>query len=151
MWDIYGKSGFAIRFERSYFQKLIKDSIEIQKGKTDEIDLLVVGKVVYQNFDEMLLKEKESLLKFSVFRKHLSFNHESEYRIVGYMKEILDVPGLRFKLPNIEDLDFDIIANPRLDGFQFDKYKGILSKYSQKHPLTESELKIWLEFRNNNY
>ncbi|MEO0507679.1 MAG: DUF2971 domain-containing protein [Bacteroidota bacterium] len=151
MWDIYGKSGFAIRFERSYFQKLIEDCMEIQKGKTKEIDLLVAGKVVYQNFDDMFFQEEESLLRFSAFRKHLSFNHENEYRIVGFMKEILNVPGLRYKLPDIENLEFDIIANPRLDGFQFDKYQGILGKYSQKHRLTESELKIWLEFRNNNY
>lgn len=151
MWDIYGKSGFAIRFERAYFQELIRTSRNNQQGTTNKIDLLVAGKVKYQNFDDMISKEKESLLKFSVFRKHLSFNHESEYRIVGFVKEILKTSGLRYKLPNLESLKFDIIANPRLDSFQFDKYKGILKKYSQKHPLTESELKIWLEFRNNKY
>lgn len=151
MWDIYGKSGFVIRFERDYFQELIKSSKENQTGTTSQIDLLVVGKVEYQNFDSMTFKEKESKLKFSVFRKHLSFYHENEYRIVGFMNEIFDTSGLRYKLPNLEFLKFDIIANPRLDNFQFDKYKGILSKYSEKHPLKESELKIWLEFRNNNY
>ena len=151
MWDIYGKAGFALRFERKYFQKLIKDSIPLQKGLTNKIDLLVAGKVTYQNFDNLTFKEKESKLRFSVFRKHLSFNHESEYRVVGFMKEILDASGLRFKLPELKELQFDIIANPRLNTFQFDKYKGIISKYTEKQQLTESQLKIWLEFRDNDY
>lgn len=151
MWDIYGKAGFAIRFERKYFQKLIKNSMKLQSNPTNKIDLLMVGKVKYQNFDDMTFKEKESLLKYSVFRKHLSFYHESEYRIVGFMTEILEHSGLRYKLPNISKLRFDIIANPRLNSFQFEKYKSILSRYSNTHPLTESGLKIWLEFRNRKY
>ncbi|MDO6803922.1 DUF2971 domain-containing protein [Wenyingzhuangia sp. 1_MG-2023] len=151
MWDIYGKSGFVVRFERKYFQNLIKNSISIQSEPTSKIDLLVAGAVQYQNFDKMLFKEKSSLLKYSAFRKHQAFNHETEYRIIGFMKEILETPGLKYKLPNIENLEFDIIANPRLDQFQFEKYKGIISKYSEKHELKESELKMWLDFRNTNY
>ncbi|RRJ86671.1 hypothetical protein EG240_16035 [Paenimyroides tangerinum] len=34
MWDTYGKSGFVIRFEREYFQKIIKESITLQTGST---------------------------------------------------------------------------------------------------------------------
>ena len=151
MWDIYGKSGFVIRFESDYFEELIKTSIKNQKGNTSQIDLLVAGSVEYQNFDDMVSKEKESRLRFSVFRKHLSFHHENEYRIVGFMNEIIETSGLRYKLPDLETLKFDIFANPRLDSFQFEKYQGILEKYSENHPLTESELKIWLEFRNNKY
>lgn len=151
MWDLYGKSGFAIRFNRNYLQKIIQESIGSQSGETNEIDLMVAGKVIYQNFDTMLFQEEESLMKYSVFRKHLSFNHESEYRIVGFMKTLLDRPGLRYRLPDLESLDFDIIANPRLNSFQFDQYKSILNKYSKKHQLTESALKIWLEFRNTEY
>lgn len=151
MWDIYGKAGFTIRFERDYFQSLIKKSKDFQEEPTTLIDLLVAGKVAYQNFDNMVTKEEESLLKFSVFRKHLSFNHENEYRIVGFTNEILDIPGLRYKLPELDDLEFDIIANPRLNPFQFDKYKSILEKYSTKHILKESALKIWLEFRKTEF
>ncbi|WP_331811274.1 DUF2971 domain-containing protein [Winogradskyella poriferorum] len=151
MWDIYGKAGFAIRFERKYFQKLIKDSISLQTEPTSKIDLVVAGIVQYQNFDKMLFKEQESSLKYSAFRKHQAFNHESEYRIIGFMKEILEIPGLKYKLPDINELEFELIANPRLDRFQFQKYSGIVSKYSEKHKLKESELKIWLDFRNTNY
>lgn len=152
MWDIYGKSGFVIRFEREYFQNLIRDSIELQTKQTSIIDLLVAGKVKYQDFNEMMTKEKESLLKFSAFRKHLSFAHESEYRIVGFTNEMtIDCPGLRYRLGDLDKLNFDIIANPRLNSFQFVKYKSILSKYSNNHPLKESSLKVWLEFRNIKY
>ncbi|MBM1107069.1 DUF2971 domain-containing protein [Aurantibacter crassamenti] len=151
MWDIYGKSGFVLRFEQEYFQKLIKESIKLQKDQTAKIDLLIAGTVQYQNYDKMLFKEKESLLKFSAFRKHIAFKHETEYRIVGFMKEILDLSGLKFILPELKDLKFDIIANPRLDSFQFAKYKSMISKYSENHPLKESELKRWLDFRNTTY
>ena len=151
MWDIYGKSGFAIRFNRKYFQKLIKNSISLQKSPTTKIDLLIAGRVEYQNFDNMENKEKEAELKYSVFRKHLAFNHENEYRIVGFTKIELNKPGLRFKLPDLKDLDFEIFANPRLNSFQFDKYKSIINNYSKEHPLTESGLKTWLEFRNAKY
>ncbi len=148
MWDIYGKSGFVIKFEQKYFQKLIRDSIKLQKDQTEKIDLLLAGTVQYQNYDNMLFKEKESLIKFSAFRKHIAFKHETEYRIVGFMKEILDISGLKFILPDLKELKFEIIANPRLDSFQFAKYKSMISKYSENHPLKESELKRWLDFRN---
>jgi hypothetical protein len=126
MWDIYGKSGFVLRFEQEYFQQLIKDSIKLQKNQTEKIDLLIAGTVQYQNYDEMLFKEKESLIKFSTFRKHIAFKHETEYRIVGFMKEILDLAGLKFILPELKDLKFEIIANPRLDSFQFAKYYSMI-------------------------
>lgn len=147
MWDTYGKSGFVIRFERQYFQNMIKMSTKLQSTPTNKIELLVAGGVNYQNFDEMLFSEKASLLKFSVFRKHLSFKHESEYRIVGFTNEAENEIGLRFKLPDIETLNFEIFANPRLSVFQFQQYKGIIAKYSNTHLLKESNLKMWLEFR----
>lgn len=148
MWDTYGKSGFAIRFDRKYFQKIIQNSINLQIEPTSKIDLLVVGKVFYQNFDKMHLIEKESLMRYSAFRKHLSFKHESEFRIVGFTNESEDEIGMRFKLPSIETLEFEIFANPRLSSFQFQQYKKIISKYSKTKTLKESELKNWLEFRN---
>lgn len=151
MWDTYGKSGFAIRFDQKYFQKLIRESIKIQTGPTNKLDLLVAGEVQYQNFDDMLVREKESLIKYSVYRKHLSFKHESEYRLVGFSNFLEDYLGIRFLLPNIEKLNFEIIANPRLSTFQFQQYQNIISNYSKKHLLIKSDLKTWLEFRNIKY
>lgn len=151
MWDLYGQSGFAIRFERKYFQDLIKKSIPLQSEPTNKIDLIVAGKVVYQNFDELLVKEKESLIKYSAFRKHLSFKHESEFRIIGFTNNLEENTGLRFKLPELETLEFQIIANPRLSSFQFLQFKNIIEKYAPKHKLIESKLKLWLEFRKAQY
>jgi hypothetical protein len=151
MWDTYGKSGFAIRFEHKDFQRLIRESINIQEYPTNIIDLLVAGEVQYQNFDTMLNNEKEYLIKYSVFRKHLSFKHESEYRIVGFSDKLSDKTGVRFKLPNFEKLNFEIIANPRLSQFQIQQYQNIISNYSKKHVLSISELKTWLDFRDLKY
>ena len=151
MWDTYGKNGFVLRFEREYFQNLVEKSIYNQRGLTSELDSIVAGKVEYQNFDKMSLKEDESLLKYCVFRKHLSFYHENEYRIVGSMNIVNNANALRYKLQDIEVMKFDIFANPRFNSFQFEKYKTILGMFSKRHILVESELKFLLEFRGNNY
>ncbi|MEI7508999.1 MAG: DUF2971 domain-containing protein [Flavobacterium sp.] len=151
MWDTYGKSGFVVRFDRVYFQKIIEESIDLQIEPTNKIDLLVAGKVFYQDFEKMLPNEKKSLLRFSAFRKHLSFKHESEYRIVGFTDKNENETGLRFKLPEIENLDFEIFANPRLSSFQFQQYKKIIEKYLKADKLKESELKNFLEFRKLKY
>ncbi|HLP53765.1 MAG TPA: DUF2971 domain-containing protein [Fluviicola sp.] len=146
MWDIYGKSGFALRFEREYFEKLIQDSIHLQAEPTNRLELLIGGTVQYQNFDEMSSNEKESNLPYSFFRKHLSFRHEVEYRIVG-CGENLDATGLKFKLSKFDDSEFEIIANPRLDNLQLRVYQNIVSRYSNTHSLQESKLKKWLNFK----
>lgn len=151
MWDTYGKSGFAIRFEHKDFQRLIRESINIQEYPTNLIDLLVAGEVQYQNFDNLLINEQESLMKYSEFRKHLSFKHESEYRIVGFSNKLTDKNGVRFKLSNFGKLNFEIIANPRLSQFQIQQFQNIISNYSKKYVLRKSELKTWLEFRDIKY
>ncbi len=151
MWDIYGKSGFAVRFEYKNFIDAIQNSSGAQTHPTSSMDIMVAGNVVYQNFDEIPFKEKDSKLKYKGFRKHLSFNHENEFRVVGMMNEIIDREGLRFKLDGFASLEFEIIANPRLNDFQFEKFQSIISHYSRKQELKESRLKLWLEFRGLNY
>lgn len=151
MWDTYGKSGFVIRFNREYFEKIIKESIPLQTEPTSKIDLLVAGEVFYQDFEKMLQNEKESLLQYSAFRKHLSFKHESEFRIVGFTNNIENEIGLRFKLSEIENLDFEIFANPRFTNFQFQQFKKIIEKFSTQKDLRISELKNFLDFRNLKY
>lgn len=151
MWDTYGKEGFVIRFNRDYFEKIIKESISAQTEPTSKIDLLFVGKVLYQDFEKMLHNEEKSIIEYSAFRKHLSFVHESEYRIVGFTNNVENEIGLRYKLPNIEELDFEIFANPRFTNFQFQQYSKILEKYTKLKKLKNSELKIFLEFRNLKY
>ena len=148
MWDLYASSGFAVRFDREYFQKIIKAGIKYPENIKTGIDLIVVGKVIYQNFDDMMQKEKQSLLKYSVFRKHLSFKHEEEYRVIGFHTYVVDQIGLEYKLGAIQDLEFDIFTNPRMSTLSFGTYSGIIKHYSEKHKLLESKLKIWLELRN---
>ncbi len=148
MWDLYASSGFAVRFDREYLQKIIKAGIKFPENIKTGIDLIVVGKVIYQNFDDMLTKEKQSLLKYSVFRKHHSFKHEEEYRLIGFYTDIVDYIGVEYKLGAIQDLEFEIFANPRMNALSFSTYSGIIRNYSEKHSLLASKLKIWLELRN---
>ncbi len=148
MWDLYGNNGFALRFEVANFIRTIKASTEIQKGKSKKLNQVAVGKVVYKNFDEVLDKEEEQFLKYSVFRKHLAFRHENEFRVVGFQDNMRKDDGISFLLPKLDELSFDILAHPKMTTLQFKTYKDILSLYSKKHLLQESNLKIWLELRN---
>jgi Protein of unknown function (DUF2971) len=151
MWDLYANSGFAIRFDREYFQNIIKEGIKYPENLKTGLDLIVIGKVTYQNFDDMLTKEKQSLLKYSVFRKHLSFKHEEEFRLIGFHKEVIESIGLEYKLGAIIDLEFDIFANPRMNALSFSTYSEIIKHYSERHKLMESKLKNWLELRNKKF
>lgn len=148
MWDLYAPSGFAIRFERKYFQTIIKRGVQIPENIKTGLDLIVAGKVVYQNFDEMIKNEKQSLLKYSVFRKHRAFKHEEEYRLVGFHSSLIDKSGFEYKLGTIQDLEFDLYANPRMNTLSFTTYSEIIKHYSEKHKLLESKLKTLLELRD---
>tara|TARA_R110002096_G_scaffold429096_1_gene641592 strand:- start:180 stop:995 length:816 start_codon:yes stop_codon:yes gene_type:complete len=147
MWDLYGKNGFVIRFEKKTFQNLIKKNISHPRNINKNLELIISGKVIYQNFDEMETMEKESLLKYSVFRKHLSFKHEKEYRVVGYSKDS-ETTGIEYFLGNPNQLDFQILTSPRMNKFTFDTYKKILLKYINYTKISPSKLKIWLDLRN---
>jgi len=151
MWDLYAPSGFVIRFDRVYFQNLIKKRIIHQSNADLEFESLIVGKIEYQNFDNMLYKEKESLLKYRGFRKHLTFQHEEEYRVVGFLSRPSEKKGIEFNIGSVDDTDFEIFANPRINSNTFKTYSDILQHYTQKHILMESKLKTWIEFRNSNF
>ena len=150
MWDMYAKDGVVIRFERKYFEQIIIDSIPYQEFKTEEQSLLAIGKVLYQNFNmqNMLSNEKQLHVKYSAFRKHQSFKHEDEYRLVLFTRNFTNNLGLKFKIPDIESLEINVIASPRLSNFQFNQFQNIINKYSDKIKLKESQLKNFLEFKS---
>jgi hypothetical protein len=147
MWDLYATDGFLIRFERLSLQNLVKEKHKTQSIDYKDSDLLVAGKVKYQDFEKVAWENDGNLIKYSGFRKHEAFKHEEEYRFIIHK---LDPPenGIIYKLDEIDNLDFKIYANPRMSSFTFNTYSNILKKYSLKHELNESMLKQWLEFKN---
>jgi len=150
MWDLYAKEGFLIRFDRKNLQKLVKSKIKKQSIQHEETDLLVAGKVKYQDFQQIPLKEKESSIIYSGFRKHEAFKHEEEYRFILHKSNPLD-DGLEYNLEEIDNLDFKLFTNPRMSTFTYNAYSDLLTKYTLKHKLNESMLKQWLEFKNMNF
>lgn len=147
MWDLYAKDGFLIRFERLSLQKIVKAKVKKQNFNYEDKDLLVAGKVKYQDFEKVAWKNEGVSMVYSGFRKHEAFKHEEEYRFIIHK---LDPPenGIIYKLDEIDNLDFKIYANPRMSSFTFNTYSNILKKYSLKHELNESMLKQWIEFKN---
>lgn len=147
MWDLYGRNGFCIRFKRKVLQNLIKSRIKFQTETFSPSDLLVAGKVNYQDYEQMIWNEKENLLKYAGFRKHIAFKHEDEYRIIIRSKSIKEL-GIYYSLGKIEIVKFNILASPRMKEYQRITYQDIIWKYQPKLELEESKLKPWLEFKN---
>lgn len=147
MWDLYAKDGFLIRFERLSLQKLVKAKLKSQQIDYGDSDLLVAGKVKYQDFEKIAWTNEGSLIKYSGFRKHEAFKHEEEYRFIIH-KSNPPENGIIYKLDEIDNLEFKLYANPRMSSFTFNTYSNILKKYNLKHELNESMLKQWLEFKN---
>jgi hypothetical protein len=57
--------------------------------------------------------------------------------------------GIRFKLADaIEDLNFDIIANPRMSPKDFNMYSKLVNKYNSKLMLRKSNLSRLMQFKN---
>jgi Protein of unknown function (DUF2971) len=146
MWDLYGKNGFMIRFERQVIQDLVKSEIKSQTVKYESHDLLVGGIIRYQDFDKVPWNEEDSLIKYSGFRKHIAFKHEEEYRFIIHKSEIT-AGGIEYKLGEINDLQFDLFANPKMNPFEFSTNNELISRYTNKE-LNESKLKPWLDFKN---
>lgn len=151
MWDLYATGGFLIRFDRQYLQGLVKTRKDLQeKIPEDSNDLLVAGRVRYQNFNELHLDEDGKRLKYSGFRKHVAFKHEAEYRFILHKKEY-NSNGVFYSLGDINELEFDLLANPRMEAFTLSTYNDIIKKYNSKFQLKESELKPWLHFKETTF
>ncbi|CAM1341807.1 DUF2971 domain-containing protein [Tenacibaculum amylolyticum] len=151
MWDLYATDGFLIRFDRQYLQNLVKLRKDLQeKIPQDSNDLLVAGRVRYQNFNEVHLDEEGKLIRYSGFRKHVAFKHEAEYRFILHKKKN-DSNGIFYSLGDINELKFDLFANPRMKSFTLSTYNDIIKKYNSKFQLKESELKPWLHFKETTF
>ena len=147
MWDLYAPNGYLLKFERSKLQSIVKSNRGKQRFVNDNNTLLVAGRVNYQDFNEVPFAEQKSKIKYSTFRKHIAFKHEEEYRLLISLPYELPLPGIEYNIGNIDDLEFEIIANPRMDRFTYETNKKVIGKYTT-HELKESTLKLWLEFRD---
>ena len=147
MWDLYAPNGFMIRFERSHLQRIIKSQLDYHSNVLFSSDLVIAGRVKYQDYETIPFNEKGSYMLYSAFRKHIAFKHEEEYRIVIQKAETYKKKGIEYYLGKIDKLDFEIYANPRMNKFAIDKYIMVLRKFSQNHVLKESRLKPWLKFK----
>jgi hypothetical protein len=72
------------------------------------------------------------LMKYSTFRKYLSFQTQSQFRIVGFtnVKRI----GMRFKLQILKHWNSKYFANQDYHLFQFQQYKKL-------YPNTQNRIK----------
>ncbi len=147
MWDLYAPSGFLIRFEIKTLQNLIKSKINDQKTNFIQTDLVAVGKVSYEDYDQIFIEQFGEDEELPGFRKHVAFKHEEEYRIIIHTEQTDNI-HIDYELGDIEKLNFSLFASPRLSSLSFKTFKSILKNYSKIHELNESNLKKFLKFRD---
>lgn len=144
MWDLYAPNGFVIRFDKKRLIEIIESSVSLNKHL--DFDILCIGMIEYQNFDKINFhNEKENIQLYSCFRKHLTFKHENEFRMVGFARSRNEL-GLDYQLLNLIDIDFNIYYNPRMNDFNRKTFSEIISNY-YKGEIKESQLKKWIYIR----
>ncbi|PCJ98714.1 MAG: hypothetical protein COA50_00260 [Flavobacteriaceae bacterium] len=147
MWSYYaGKGGFAIRFERKEFQKNIKQSLLL--NAPDDEQFVIVGRIKYQDFKNVIFNEEESQVKYLAFRKDNSFEHEKEYRVV-----MLDTSSSeqedhkRYQITSFNELDITIIVDPEIDDDSFVQFKTELEGLGGNISVVRSELEPFYQFK----
>jgi len=152
MWDLYAQNGFLIKFRKEELQDVIRSKMNNQKMNNQkmkfiESDLLAVGKVSYNDYDDVFIEQFGNERELRGFRKHIAFQHEEEYRIIIHSKEVSD-NHIVYDLGDLKKLKFELYANPRMGELSYKTYKGIIKNYTKHHSLKKSKLKPWLEFKN---
>tara|TARA_R110002050_G_scaffold129124_1_gene250605 strand:+ start:2379 stop:3182 length:804 start_codon:yes stop_codon:yes gene_type:complete len=145
MWELYAQKGYLIRIPLNVFINSMKDSFKKMRSAFDSADYFVIGEVRYQGFEDMLLNERESLMKFSAFRKSLAFKHEDEYRVVLHTKKggdsILTPIADKF-LNNLR-----IFASPYFSDSEYERRREYM-KVEYSRILQQSNLTKWIRFKD---
>ena len=124
MWSYYAKeNGFAVKIDRKELQNTFKNSLDI--NLSNEKQGVVVGRIKYQDFPNVILNESENQVLYKAFRKDDSFAHEKEYRFVLIDTSLEKKEDhFLFKLTDFDDLKITIKAHPKMCDKQFKNFKN---------------------------
>lgn len=145
MWRSYGfnynngKSGFLVRINLKDFIENLNSIQHIN----NQISNLVYGSVSYYDFNNDNSIQK---VKFTGFRKHVSFKDENEFRLIFNSKCDNSLENIFLKIPNSLYYDTTIIAHPNLD---LNEYHKIRTKLESNYDISLelSEIYIWYKLK----
>ncbi|MBR9833406.1 DUF2971 domain-containing protein [bacterium] len=139
MWDIYGKEGVAIRMDRNELNTILENSLTDSDGKS------FAGFVDYKNFKDVFNDSNEELWSKSnpFFRKHISFNHEDEYRFALHRPGLIDNEGIKIKTAILESESLEIIISPKMDHDNFERKKAEILENNPDIKVRKSDLTMW--------
>jgi hypothetical protein len=149
MWNLYSSSNsVALKFDFNRVTDELTKSFSSFISKNGNRLSILGAEVTYLRlnpFDEKLPKQK---LKYSAFKKDISFQYEKEYRFLIVTVDNLDRVEPFYSIPiDIKNLNMTVIAHPNMEAWQFENLKKLLA-------LTDTDIKIEKSstlLRNKNY
>jgi hypothetical protein len=143
MWNTYSnKDSVAMKFKPN---ELCSSIIEACKSlDNDEFDQMVHGKVEYfkiSPFDPNDKGLKHAKHRFKGFLKDLSYKHEEEFRFLAVQNSNKNTYSFfELSLPNIHDLDFNILTHPNMEPWKHNNICHILETKGLEKKLVKSEI-----------
>ena len=139
MWDIYGNEGVAIRIDRNELNTILENSLTDSEGES------FAGFVDYKDFNDVFHDNNEELWSKSnpFFRKHISFNHEDEYRFALYRPKFKNNEGIKINTAILESESLEIIISPKVDHNNFERKKAEILERQPHLKIRKSDLTMW--------
>ncbi len=144
MWNIYSNNdSIAIRYNPQELLNIVIPSAESYRH--NHFKDFIYGFVDYDNIWPFnFFEESKKKIKYSSFKKDLSYIHEREFRFVSVVSASQIDKYEKFELPlgDIVKDNFKIYANPYMESWKFNNLSKILEKFSIQDKLIKSDLKV---------
>ncbi len=144
MWNFYSdENSVVIRYKPKELINIVIPSAKSYNH--NDFKWLIYGCVDYDNvWPFNYFEESKAEIKYTAFKKDLSYSHEKEFRFVVLIPKRCIGKYDKFELPlgDISKDDFKIYANPYMETWKFDNLKRILDFFSLQDKLEKSKLKV---------
>jgi hypothetical protein len=140
MWNLYSnQDAVAVKVHFSKIKDELSKSFSAFIGKNGNRISILGDEITYLKlnpFDESLPKQK---LKYSAFKKDISFQFEKEYRFLIVTIDKLEKNEPFYAVPiNISALDLTIISHPNMEEWKLENLKKLLQLTNSKINIEKS-------------
>jgi hypothetical protein len=146
MWNLYSEvGGVVIKMKYDTLRKVLIEP-DNRIDLNDNIHRrLTLGKVEYKDFSQGYSSlNKDFLVKDTIYRKDLSFEHEHEFRVNIRLDNPLrkDKNVLTQQIRNFESVFFEIVAHPKTPSWQMRNLQSIAEILNFKQRIQTSDLRF---------
>jgi hypothetical protein len=140
MWETHSNpDSVAIEFNANYLVKLMAE--KARKFQSDHFPVFSHGKVNYIQLspvDERQLKDHGE--QMAGFLKDKSYRHEEEFRFLVFKRTDHEFFGFGLPVGSLEELDFRIIAHPRMLDWKKQNLEKVLKNFCLQDKLKKSTI-----------